>query len=137
MVPETKVRTGEAAAAKAAADVLVVDDDRNVRDLICAALAGQGYGAAAAGNGREALTYLKSASRRPRLILLDLMMPEMTGWEFQKAQQEDPDLAGIPVAIITGLTRYEGQAPFLGAVDVLCKPSRVETLVSLVSRFCG
>lgn len=137
MAPETEVRTCEAVAEKGMADVLVVDDDRNVRDLICAALSGQGYSAAAAGNGREALAYLKTAQRRPRLILLDLMMPEMTGWEFQRAQQEDPELAGIPVAIITGLTRFEGQAPFLGAVDVLCKPSKVETLVSLVSRYCG
>ena len=117
--------------------VLVVDDDKNVRDLICAALAGSGYETAAAGNGKEALSYLRSSSKRPRLILLDLMMPEMTGWEFQKVQQEDPALSGIPVAIITGLPDIGGKAQALGAVDVLCKPSRVETLLSLVSRLCG
>jgi len=121
----------------AAPAVLVVDDDRNVRDLICAALAGRGYRTAAACNGREALSYLRSSPARPRLILLDLMMPEMTGWEFRKAQQEDPALCAIPVAIITGLGVPEGQAEALGAVDVLGKPSRIEPLAELVSRFCG
>jgi CheY-like chemotaxis protein len=121
----------------AAPDVLVVDDDRNVCDLISAALAGRGYGTAVAGNGKEALAYLRGSSPRPRLILLDLMMPEMNGWEFRKVQQDDPALAAIPVAIITGLSGVEGKAAAIGAVDVLCKPSRVETLVSLVSRFCG
>lgn len=121
----------------AAPAVLVVDDDKLVRDLICAALAGNGYETAAACNGKEALSYLRSSPRPPRLILLDLMMPEMTGWEFQKIQQEDPVLSAIPVAIITGLSKFEGRAQDLGAVDVLCKPSRVEALVALVSRFCG
>jgi len=117
--------------------VLVVDDDRNVCDLIRSALACKGYEAAVAGNGKEALAYLRKSPRHPKLILLDLMMPEMTGWEFRKAQQDDPELAGIPVAIITGLADVEGKASALGAVDVLYKPSRVEPLVTLVSRFCG
>ncbi len=134
---DTAAGKGSAMSGAASPAVLVVDDDQNVRDLICAILGSKGYGTAVAGNGKEALTYLRSSSMRPRLILLDLMMPEMTGWEFQKAQQEDPALCGIPVAIITGLSRFEGQATALGAVDVLCKPSRIETLVSLVSRFCG
>ena len=116
--------------------VLVVDDDKAVCDLISACLTGQGYKTVTVGNGKEALSYLRSSSRYPRLILLDLMMPEMNGWEFQKVQQEDPALSRIPVAIITGLEMPEGHAKAIGAVDVLCKPSRVEALVSLVSRFC-
>lgn len=116
--------------------VLVVDDDANVCKLICAVLARQGYGTAVAGNGREALTYLKKCACVPGLILLDLMMPEMTGWEFRKLQQEDPELAGIPVAIITGLDSEEGKYKSIGAVDVLCKPSRAEELISVVSRLC-
>ena len=123
--------------AAASAAVLVVDDDTNVREMICAALAGQGYETAAACNGKEALSYLRNSSRHPRLILLDLMMPEMNGWEFRKVQQEDPALSMIPVAIITGVASLEGQAPVLGAVDVLGKPSRIETLISLAARFCG
>ncbi|MCX5792921.1 MAG: response regulator [Elusimicrobia bacterium] len=123
--------------AAGAAPVLVVDDDKTTCDVISSVLAGQGYETACAGNGKEALVYLRSTSRPPRLILLDLMMPEMTGWEFRKVQQEDPALAGIPVAIITGLPDMGETAAAIGAVDVLYKPSRVETLTSIVSRFCG
>lgn len=119
-----------------AATVLVVDDDKNVSEMIREMLAGQGYGAAVAGNGKEALAYLRSSSPRPRLILLDLMMPEMSGWEFRKVQQDDPALASIPVAIITGYAGAEGKTGALGAVDVLSKPSHVEKLAALVSRFC-
>lgn len=116
--------------------VLVVDDDKNVCELISSTLAEKGYETVVAGNGKEALAYLKSSGRQPGLILLDLMMPEMTGWEFRKVQQEDPAIAGIPVAIITGLPDMEGKARSIGVVDVLYKPSRVETLASLVARFC-
>ena len=139
----TKVRHCDSAAAEGAAvsveappSVLIVDDDRNTRDLICSVLADKGYVTATACNGKEALSYLRSSALHPRLILLDLMMPEMTGWEFRKAQKEDPAISGIPVAIITGFDKLEGQAQTLGAVDVLCKPSRVEALIALVSRFC-
>lgn len=116
--------------------VLVVDDDKDIRELICSSLAGEGYKTAFAGNGKEALAYLRSSEPRPGLILLDLMMPEMSGWEFRKVQQDDPAISGIPVAIITGVPGVEGKAAGVGVVDVLCKPSRVETLFALVSRFC-
>lgn len=115
--------------------VLVVDDDKDVCDLISAALTGKGYKTVVTGNGREALDYLKSPAPRPKLILLDLMMPEMNGWEFRKVQQADPSLANIPVAIITGRS-LDGEARDLGAVDVLYKPSRIEKLTAVVSRFC-
>ena len=116
--------------------VLVVDDDKNVREMIGAALAARGYKTVLTGNGREAMDYLKSAVSRPGLILLDLMMPEMNGWEFRRAQQEDPGLASIPVAILTGMAGVEEKAGAIGAVDVLFKPSRIESLDAVVSRFC-
>jgi CheY-like chemotaxis protein len=119
-----------------AAAVLVVDDDKAVCKIISAALADKGFETAVVYNGKEALDYLKSTSRQPGLILLDLMMPEMTGWEFRKIQQEDPVLARIPVAIITGMEDADGKFSAMGAVDVLCKPSKVEEVASLVSRFC-
>lgn len=123
--------------AAATSTVLVVDDDKGVCEMISSVLAGQGYRTAVAGNGKEALAYLRSSARQPGLILLDLMMPEMTGWEFRRIQRDDSALAGIPVAIITGLADVSGKASAIGAVDVLRKPSKVETLISLVSRFCG
>lgn len=121
---------------KEAGTVLVVDDDENVCRLISGILKDKGYGTAVAGNGRQALDYLKKAGRRPGLILLDLMMPEMTGWEFRRIQQGDPDIADIPVAIITGMDKAGEKDGDIGVVDVLYKPSRIETLTDVVSRFC-
>jgi two-component system, chemotaxis family, chemotaxis protein CheY len=120
----------------AAPTVLVVDDDTNTRDLLKAQLSRQGCTAVEAGNGREALDYLRGGGKRPSLILLDLMMPKMTGWEFRREQQQDPALAAIPVAIITGAPGAAEQAPGVGVVDVLAKPSRVEPVAELISRFC-
>ncbi len=126
---------GAEQSAKAA--ILVVDDDRNVCDLISSILGERGYRTIVAGNGREALAYLRGREAHPGLILLDLMMPVMNGWEFRRAQQDDPSIADIPVAIITGMPGVEGKASSIGAVDVLYKPSRVESLSALASRFCG
>ena len=126
---------GAEQSAKAA--ILVVDDDRNVCDLISSILGERGYRTIVAGNGREALAYLRGREAHPGLILLDLMMPVMNGWEFRRAQQDDPSIADIPVAIITGMPGVEGKASAIGAVDVLYKPSRVESLSALASRFCG
>jgi len=119
------------------AAVLVVDDDKAVCDIISAELGSRGYATAVAFNGREALAYLRSSPRPPQLILLDLMMPEMNGWEFRRVQEDDPALACIPVAIITGLPDVKDKAWAIGAVDVLFKPSRVEELDAVVSRFCS
>ena len=116
--------------------VLVVDDDSNVCDMISATLGAEGFETVVASNGREALDYLHGSGGRPGLILLDLMMPEMNGWEFRRLQQEDPLLATIPVAIITGMPDVAGKAEAVGAVDVLTKPSRVEAITALASRFC-
>lgn len=122
---------------RAKAAILVVDDDRNVCDLISSMLGERGYETIVAVNGKEALAYLRDKGVHPGLILLDLMMPVMNGWEFRRVQQEDPAIAGIPVAIITGMPDVEGKASAIGAVDVLYKPSRVESLAALASRFCG
>jgi len=116
--------------------VLVVDDDENVCKLISGMLAQKGFTTAVAANGKAALEYLRKSRQRPGLILLDLMMPEMTGWEFRRIQQDDPAIADIPVAIITGMEEKGERARGIGVVDVLFKPSRIETLTDVVSRFC-
>ena len=119
------------------AEILIAESSPTQAEQLKYLLENKGYKTACARNGREALAYLRSAPRQPGLILLDLMMPEMTGWEFRKIQQADPELAAIPVAIITGIPGMEDKASAIGAVDVLAKPSRVEQLTELVSRFCG
>ena len=76
--------------------ILVVDDDPDIRDSLREVLEDEGYGTSCVANGREALDFLRSG-KRPCVILLDLMMPVMDGWQFLEEQKRDPALAAIPV----------------------------------------
>jgi CheY-like chemotaxis protein len=82
--------------------VLVVEDDAVVRGAMRMVLEWEGYQVACASDGQEALDYLRT-SAPPSLILLDVMMPGVDGWRFQKERQADPTLAGVPVVIISAL----------------------------------
>jgi CheY-like chemotaxis protein len=113
--------------------ILVVDDDTAIRDSLSELLVDEGYQVAAVENGREALDYLRQRGL-PCLILLDLMMPVMDGFEFIGAQQADPALADIPVVVITAAG--EAKAKSVRASQVLPKPLRADQLISAVKRFC-
>jgi len=80
--------------------ILVVDDDEDLRESFAGVLEDAGYEAASAGNGREALDFLRS-SPPPCLVLLDLMMPVMDGLSFITEKEADSELANIPVVVIT------------------------------------
>src|SRR5690606_2328003 len=84
-----------------AATVLVVDDDEDIRLILAQILSLQGYDAPTAANGLDALSQLYDGVE-PCLILLDLMMPAMSGWEFRTKQLQDPKLAQIPVVVLSG-----------------------------------
>jgi CheY-like chemotaxis protein len=113
------------------ARILVIDDDSDIREVVGEALEFAGYEVATAREGREGLALCRSF--RPTLILLDLMMPGMTGWEFRSAQQVDPLLSGIPVLVVTAL----GHDPDIDASAVLAKPFRLDDLLAHVRRFAG
>jgi CheY-like chemotaxis protein len=110
--------------------ILVVDDDVFATDSLTDILAGQGYAVATAKNGREALNHLRGASL-PRLIILDLFMPEMDGWEFRREQLKDAKLRDIPVVVMTGASVYAG----IDANVIVHKPLDVERFLSLVERY--
>jgi CheY-like chemotaxis protein len=114
-------------------DILLVDDDDYLRRAMIDLLASDDYLAVGVPNGLEALEWLGSAERPPRLILLDLMMPVMDGWQFRKEQLENPLLASIPVAVLSS----KGNAPMDDGVEVLKKPIRPQILLELVARYCG
>lgn len=112
--------------------ILIVDDDLELRQLVSIVLRRKGWQTIEASNGREALQCLSSASL-PDLILLDLNMPVMDGWEFRKRQLQDPRLAGVPVVVVSaqGLCdKTAGLAP-----TVLRKPVDLSNLLAAVTPF--
>lgn len=115
--------------AVAAAAVMVVEDDDCVRELVIEILGGGGFTAVGVGNGEEALQHLRREGPHPALILLDLMMPVMDGWQFRKEQLKDPSLARIPVVVMSASDG--GAVPAEGHVG---KPFEIEALLDLVSR---
>lgn len=117
--------------------VFVVDDDPDIRDVLSDVLSLQGYEVLAAADGAEALERLREQKERCCLILLDLMMPGMNGWEFRKKQSEDPALRSIPVLLLTGARGAAKAGEDLNAVGVLEKPVTAEDLFAAVARHCG
>ena len=135
MFADEESRSEETAAAPAAA-ILVVDDDDRIRYLLSTVLRKQGYGVVTAENGKEALRYLKQ-NPAPRLILSDLVMPDMNGPQFRMALEQDPALAAIPVVIMSGTQNTRAEAFFLNAAGHLDKPIDLEALMELARRFCS
>ena len=107
--------------ADAPTPVLVVEDDFDLRESMVAVLEACGYPAYGAANGRDALAVLHEG-RRPGLIVLDLMMPVMDGWQFRIAQLQQDDLAAIPTVVCTARTDAEARAISMGAIAYLRKP---------------
>ena len=114
--------------------ILVVEDDEQIREALCELLEDAGYRTVGVGNGQEALTYLANG-QRPCLIVLDLMMPVMDGWQFRREQQRDPALATIPVLVVTAAGNRNGDE--LTNVDVIAKPFKMEELMTAVARNCA
>lgn len=81
--------------------VLIVEDNPAISEAYKLVLEQEGYDVVVAENGKDALLKLKNGTPLPDLILLDLMMPVMNGWEFLAAQSADPALAGVPVVALT------------------------------------
>lgn len=115
--------------------VLVVEDDREQRETLCAMLDLEGYGHVQAANGREALDYL-ATSRAPCLVLLDLDMPVMNGWEFRVNQLADGNLSRIPVVVVTASDKGLDKR-FPGVEGFLWKPLNFDKLVTVLDRVCS
>ena len=117
--------------------VLIVDDDHDIRDAMSEMLQMEGHLTHCAANGQEALEVLRrEGGAGTCVILLDLMMPIMDGWEFREEQKRDDRLASIPVVVITADAEARQKAERLEASGVLRKPIRGEDLVRTVERYC-
>ena len=113
--------------------VLIVEDDEDLREMMAQMLTIEGFEATTVANGREALEYLQTAAR-PHVILLDLMMPVMDGWEFRRRQQADPDIAPVPVIVLSALD--PARAATVDAAAFLKKPLDFDRLLELVRQHC-
>ena len=116
--------------------VLIVEDDLDIREALSQVLEFEGYPVATAVNGEEALKYLAN-SEPPGLILLDLMMPVMDGWQFRLEQKKHPEWSQIPVVIVSADGQVGQKAASIGASGYLKKPVELDTLLDTVAQYCG
>ncbi len=108
----------------------MVDDDPDILEALSEILEAEGFAIRQARNGQEALKLLEKL--RPNLILLDLMMPVMDGWEFAERVRRRPDWAQIPVIVLSADRNIGGKARELGALGYLAKPFELSELLNLV-----
>jgi CheY-like chemotaxis protein len=114
-----------------------VDDDEDLRAAVRAALENEGYRTTEAKDGQQALAFLQNAKDKPALLLLDLMMPSMDGWQLRARMRADPALSAIPIVIMTahaGVLRAVSNAR--PETPVLSKPLDVQRLLQVVATYC-
>jgi len=113
------------------ARVLVVDDDKGIREFVRTVLSDEGYDVAEATDGQQALD--RVAQRRPDVILLDMRMPVMDGWEFARTYRERPG-PHAPIVIVTAALDVAKDAKEIGADGFLAKPFQLDDLLQLVQQ---
>jgi CheY-like chemotaxis protein/HPt (histidine-containing phosphotransfer) domain-containing protein len=119
-----------------APSILLVEDDDSIREIVGEVLASRGYEVSQARNGREALDLLhRRADSPPRLILLDLMMPDMDGRQFLAERRKEPALVPIPVIVLTAAGRTQ-VSPELDVAAWLSKPVELDRLLATVAQYC-
>ena len=117
-----------------AKEILVIEDDEGIREMLRQVLELYGYAVLTASDGEKGLERLRKNTLNPCLILLDLMMPVMDGWEFMEAFHQSKDWESIPVVVISA---FPDKAADLHAQGLLAKPLVLDNLLSVVERYCG
>ena len=117
--------------------VMVVDDDLDIRAALIDVLQDNGFHAVGAVNGKDALDQLHATpqEQKPCLIVLDLMMPVMDGVTFRAEQLKSPEIASIPVVVVTAYREIADQA-LMKITDYLRKPLNIDDLITAVRRYC-
>ena len=112
--------------------ILVVDDEDDILHFLELVLREKGYDVVTAAGGQEALT--RAQIEKPDLVLLDIMMPQMDGWEVLKLLRVDEETASIPVAMLSARTEAKDRVQGLqeGAVDYICKPFALQELLEKI-----
>jgi CheY-like chemotaxis protein len=117
----------------APADILLVEDDDDLSEVLAELLAEYGYVVATARNGEDGLQWLRAAEQMPRLILLDLTMPVMSGDEFCRDRDRDPALAAIPVFLLTARGEPAAHQATLRVQRAFRKPLDMDALLDAIS----
>jgi DNA-binding response OmpR family regulator len=117
--------------------ILCVDDEEDILNFLELVLSEKGYAVVTASGGQEALT--KAQLERPDLVLLDIMMPQMDGWEVLKLLRVDEETAEIPVAMLSARTEARDRVQGLqeGAIDYICKPFSLAELLGKIDAIFG
>lgn len=121
--------------ARPAGTVLLVEDDPDVRRDLATLLTHEGYRVSPAADGGEALEQLR-AGLEPSLIVLDLVMPLMNGWQFREEQRKEPALMRFPLVVLSGNSDVQRHAKDLGAVDYVAKPIDLSKLLGILRQHC-
>ena len=111
--------------------ILLVEDDRDIREILCEALEEVGFTVMTAANGLEALHLIRNAATRPAVILLDLMMPVLDGYGFLEERRKDSMIASVPVAIVTAGNGVD-RARVGPDAPIVPKPIDLPRLVSVI-----
>jgi len=117
--------------------IFIIEDDIYIRMNLKMLLESEGYSIETASDGKDALERLKAATSLPSLILLDLMMPIMDGFQFRHEQERDPRLADIPVVIISAGGNIEPSKIKIGAKASLKKPFNIEDVLDTIKQFAN
>jgi chemosensory pili system protein ChpA (sensor histidine kinase/response regulator) len=114
--------------------VAIIEDDSEFRNMLRELLEEERYRVVAVSNGAEALERLKGDAI-PNVILLDVSMPVMDGFDFLRFRNEDPELAAVPVVLVTNAKPHE--RPTVGVNDVVRKPIDIDEILFAIKRYCG
>jgi CheY-like chemotaxis protein len=116
------------------AHIVVADDDPDILNIVCMSLEAMGHTVERATNGREAVSLAKAS--RPQLVVMDLMMPDMNGYEATEALKADPDTAAIPVLALTAkaMRGDEERGRAAGVDAYLTKPFRISQVIDVVEK---
>lgn len=115
--------------------VLLIDDDADIRESLAEVIADHGFEVVTAKNGEEGIRV--ALERRPGVIFLDLMMPVMSGWDVRPAMKRIPELADIPVVVLSGVDDVHHQVGYLDVDGYLRKPVDVKIFLEVVKGYCS
>jgi CheY-like chemotaxis protein len=114
--------------------VMVVEDDAMIRASLVELLEGEGYEVIGVENGQAAMNYLKSSEVLPGVILLDVMMPIMDGWQFRTQQLSDSKISKIPVIVVTADGNAQDKADVMSAQGWVNKPFKIDDILESVAK---